>query len=151
MYDLYFLSHCMQPEGLWQRLAAALYGQRAHFPAFKTHKDPDPVPNDMSVMPVARVVCYGNRPIVQGVRRWKQEGEGSLGERIMGSKVQWRKKVDGSNDGRDDGGHDCRDRRYGARVTFSCSPMPLRTCWQQISCRLMVLGCGKGLFVSRIT
>ena len=27
------------------------YGQRAHFPAFTTHNDPDPVPNDMCVIP----------------------------------------------------------------------------------------------------
>ena len=27
------------------------YGQRAHFPAFTTHNDPGPVPNDMCVIP----------------------------------------------------------------------------------------------------
>ena len=51
VYVLYFLSHCMQPEGLWQWLAAALTDSAPIFPPLKTHKDPDPIPNDMSVTP----------------------------------------------------------------------------------------------------
>ena len=41
----------MQHEGLWQRIAAALTHSAPIFPPLKTHKDPDPVPNDMSVIP----------------------------------------------------------------------------------------------------
>ena len=36
----YLLSHCMQPEGLWQRLAAVLADSSDHFSAFKLYPVP---------------------------------------------------------------------------------------------------------------
>ena len=36
VYASYSLSHCMQPEGLWQRLAAALTGSAPIFPPLST-------------------------------------------------------------------------------------------------------------------
>lgn len=50
VYVLYLLSCYRQPEGLWQQLAPALTDSAPIFPPLEV-QDPDPVPNDMCVVP----------------------------------------------------------------------------------------------------